>query len=227
MPKINLRDQDPTTGGTPPVASADDMIQPPLPREMESSEVPKWLMIVGGLLICLVLVVALNQFKVIHLWGKKTPKIVEALPEPSVQAPHVDATVPAPSVSQAPATPQATVDNTPAPAEPVKVTPPEPAPSANVAPDVAPAKPVPPPQHVSGTFAIQMSSWPTRHAADKAAQSLSRTGQTVEIVQATVNGKSWYRVRFGSYGSESDAERGLQELHQKGVVGGIVANAGH
>jgi len=228
MPKINLRDPDSGPGGNLPDDQSDEMSPPPLPGDPDQSGTPKWLIIGGAVLLLGVVVVALNQFKVIHLWGKKAAKVVEALPEPSSLTVDSTALAAQQAVQAAPA------ESTPLPTEPK----PEPAPakaaktssakhSGGAAATSHPASATRASRSQSGGsgFSIQMSSWPTRGAADRASQALTSAGLSPSVSEGDVSGKTWYRVRIGSYGSMAEAKKGLDDLRAKGVTEGIVVRA--
>lgn len=66
-----------------------------------------------------------------------------------------------------------------------------------------------------GTFTIQIGSFENKKTARKQAQSFR--GARVE--QAELNGKTFYRVYYGTYGSKKEAQKKLTKLRRKGING--------
>ncbi len=70
------------------------------------------------------------------------------------------------------------------------------------------------PELGAGKFGVQLAAFPTRGEADGLAQALSGHGITTYIMEATVKGNRWYRVRVGPFSSRGDAEAWIPELAQ-------------
>ncbi len=200
MPRLNLKD---------------DEMEEPIPLDSDKPiPPPPTLREVGGgggggktsplLLILVILVVlaggvyALNYFKVIKIFGKKTPKIAEVMPE-ALPPPETGTT----DLGSVPPT----TTETPAVESPT----PEPAP-----------EPTPPPEHVtpaippsgSGSYTVQVSSWTTKAKADEEAARLSSAGYGAFVEDAVVGGENWFRVRVGRYGSPKEARAAAAELQK-------------
>ncbi len=111
MPRLNLQDEEEGVG-IPPEREEGPITPPPTLRDVgpDGGRKAPWLAIVVALLVLAAAVVSLNYFHVIHLWGKKVPKVVEQIPEPPPAEPT------APSGEQA-TTPPATTgqEETPLP----------------------------------------------------------------------------------------------------------------
>jgi hypothetical protein len=235
MPKLNLRD-DGFEEESNPLDSDQNVAPPPTLREVgvsggggSSSTILTVLLLVavvaGG-------VFALNYFKVIHLWGKRAPKvtteaITEQLPPPETPAPASNTT------DQGSTAPANDVTPTPEPSlEPAAGTPPAtatPVPTASRSThksDAAPARKFTPPPSGSGNFTVQVSSWTSKDMAEKEASRLSSAGMSAFVEDAVIAGESWYRVRVGRYASSKEAKEAADQL-AKSVEGQIwVAKAG-
>ncbi|HEX7574645.1 MAG TPA: SPOR domain-containing protein [Bacteroidota bacterium] len=239
MPKLNLRD-DGFEEESNPLDSDQSVAPPPTLREVGVSGGGSSSTLLTVLLLVVVVaggVFALNYFKVIHLWGKRAPKvtteaITEQLPAPETAAPGANAT------DQGSTAPANDVTPTPEPSlEPAAGT--TPAPSTSVAPtpvptpsrsthksDAAPARKFTPPPSGSGNFTVQVSSWTSKGMAEKEASRLSSAGMSAFVEDAVIAGENWYRVRVGRYGSSKEAKEAADQL-AKSVDGQIwVARAG-
>jgi len=227
MPKLNLRD-DGFEEESNPLDSDQSVAPPPTLREVGVSG--------GGgrsstLLTALLLVVvvaggvfALNYFKVIHLWVKRTPKIsteaiTDQLPAPETAAAAANATDQGAAPGASDATPAPTPDPSLEPAATAPSTPlpttstPAPAPSRTThKKEPAPAQTFTPPPSGSGNFTVQVSSWTNKDMADREASRLSTAGMSAFVEDAVIAGESWYRVRVGRYGSSKEAKDAADQL---------------
>ena len=235
MPKLNLRD-DGFEEESNPLDSDQNVAPPPTLREVgvsggggNSSTILTVLLLVvvlaGG-------VFALNYFKVIHLWGKRAPKVTtEASSE---QLPPPEATAQAANTTDQGTTPPAN-DVTPTPEPSLEpsggatpaAAPPVPAPSRSTQKsESAPVRKFTPPPSGSGNFTVQVSSWTSKNMAEKEASRLSSAGMSAFVEDAVIAGENWYRVRVGRYGSSREAKEAADQL-AKSVEGQIwVAKAG-
>jgi len=205
MPRLNLKD--------------DGMEEEPLPLDSEKPiNPPPTLRDVGGgggggrsilLPILAVLIVlgaavfALNYFKVIHLWGKKTPKAVEVVADGTLPGETATdlGTMPSPGAQTAQA------ESVPAPA-------PEPTPEPTLEPNTAPVeKPtVTIPPSGTGNYTVQVSSWASKGKADGEAARFTAAGFSAFVEEAQVSGETWFRVRVGRYASPQEAKEAAAQL---------------
>ena len=82
-------------------------------------------------------------------------------------------------------------------------------------PTPEPAAPVP----SGGNFTIQLSSHPNKAEADARRSKYMSNGLTdVYIVSSDVKGKTWYRVRTGSFATKEGAQQLADAIVAKGVV---------
>ncbi len=227
MPKLNLRD-DGFEEESNPLDSDQSVAPPPTLREVGVSggggksstlltAILLLVVVVGGVFV-------LNYFKVIHLWGKRTPKIsteafTDQLPAPEAAATAANAT----DQGAAPAASDATPAPTPEPSlEPSATAPSTPIPSTSTpapAPsrathkrEAASAQTFTPPPSGSGNFTVQVSSWTSKDMADKEASRLSAAGMSAFVEDAVIAGENWYRVRVGRYGSSKEAKDAADQL---------------
>jgi cell division protein FtsN len=214
MPRLNLKD--------------DGMEEEPLPLDSDKPmNPPPTLRDVGGsgggggrsillpifavIIVLGVAVFALNYFKVIHLWGKKAPKITEAVPE---------ATLPGEASTDQGALPEAgaaVAQAEPAPA-------PEPNPEPTAAPVEKPKISLPP--SGSGNYTVQVSSWASKAKADDEAGRFTAAGFSAFVEDAQVGGETWYRVRVGRYATPKDAKEAAAQLSKMTEDGAWVARVG-
>ena len=224
MPKLNLRD-DGFEEESNPLDSDQSVAPPPTLREVGVSG--------GGgksstLLTVILLVVvvgggvfALNYFKVIHLWGKRTPKITtEAMTDqlPAAEQPATSAnatdqgSAPAPAPDAATTTPEPNLEPSASTPTPSTSTPmPTPSRSKHRADATPPATFVPPPSG-SGNFTVQVSSWSSKDMAEKEASRLNTAGMSAFVEDAVIAGENWYRVRVGRYASSKEAKEAADQL---------------
>jgi cell division protein FtsN len=239
MPKLNLRD-DGFEEESNPLDSDQSVPPPPTLREVGVSGGGNSSTVLTALLLVVVVaggVFALNYFKVIHLWGKRAPKVTteavtEQLPPPETAAPAANTTdqgstapandvTPTPEPSLEPAGGTTPATTTPA----ATTTVPAPAGSTHKS-DAAPARKFNPPPSGSGNFTVQVSSWTSKDMAEKEASRLSSAGMSAFVEDAVIAGENWYRVRVGRYGSSKEAKEAADQL-AKSVEGQIwVAKAG-
>lgn len=205
MPKegFDLRDK-PMEEPTQPVESREPM---PTLREISGGEGMSPLMqILIGIIILGVITVALNEFGFIHLWGKffarKVPQVTETLPAPPVQAP--------PAKDEGAMREEKKAEPTPTPPPPkesvtsVAKTPEvkSPEPRAEIA--KAPSG--------TGKFTVQVSSWTSTADADRAVSRWKQAGFDAYVVEAFVNGRTWYRVRVGRYTTMDEARQAAEQI---------------
>ncbi len=226
MPRINLKDQDPQ-----PPPSPDDPMSgaPPSPEGFgeEPSKKTPWLIFAALVVVAALAVVFLNQKNIIHLWGKRTPRVVEALPEPAPVTPNDSAAmaVSAPGGKAPGETPKSPESSAPKPSTPAV----KPAPEKSTPPvhqNVQPSAPVATTPSGSGDYAVQLSSWPGRGRADAIVTELTGKGFHAYVAEGAVNGATWYRVRVGNFGTSKEAAGVVTSLEQQGFAGGIVVKAG-
>jgi hypothetical protein len=238
MPKLNLRD-DGFEDDSSPLDSDQPVAPPPTLREVGGSGGGggKSSTLLTILLIVVVLaggVFALNYFKVIHLWGKRAPKIdtqqfTDQLPLPdtnpvsaadslaAAQAGGGEATpMPEPSLEPTGGTTAGTSTShksSPAVKPPVKST--VPAPTFS-----------PPPSSGTGTYTVQVSSWTSKGMAEQEASRLTAAGMNAFVEDAVIAGENWYRVRVGRYATSREAKEAADQL-AKSLDGNIwVARTG-
>lgn len=82
-------------------------------------------------------------------------------------------------------------------------------PEAKVAPKVENRLPSSLPKDISqyalGKFTVQVASYATKDEAEKRALKLKEQGFQTNVIPAKVNDKQWYRVSFGLYGTQEEA----------------------
>jgi hypothetical protein len=203
MPRLNLKDDS-------------------LESEQSDSErtiaPPPTLRDVGGgggssplLLIVIIIVVlaagafALNQFGIIHLWGKKAPQVTESLPPPDFGEGESESGTVTPEGEPAPT--EGEFGQAP--------TPPSQSTAQSPTRQLQPTRPtVTIPTSGSGDFTVQVSSWMSRSKADEEAAKLTSSGYTAFVEEASVGGEVWYRVRVGHYATEGEAKEAASQLQQ-------------
>ncbi len=224
MPRINLKDEDPTAPSSPNESSNDPLGGlPPAPDNFgdEPSRKTPWIIFGVLILVAAIAIVFLNQKNIIHLWGKKAPQVVEALPEPaapvvndsaamSVTAPGSSAPATGTKPSSVPASkPTEAKAKPPAAKEPAPTSISEPAPGAS-----------------EGEYAVQISSWAAKSRAAEIVNELNGKGFRAYVADGVVGGTTWYRVRVGNYATSVEANDAIAALSGKGFAGGIVVKAG-
>lgn len=60
-------------------------------------------------------------------------------------------------------------------------------------------------QYALGKFTVQVASYATKEEAEKRATKLKEQGYQTNVIPAKVNDKQWYRVSFGLYGTQDEA----------------------
>ncbi|MBP1646756.1 MAG: hypothetical protein H6Q30_201 [Bacteroidetes bacterium] len=210
MPRLNLRDEEEGSGISSGPPEESPITPPPTLREVgpDGERKTPWLAIVVAFLVLGAAVVSLNYFNVIHLWGKKVPKVVEQISEPSLPEPGTggEQAATAPPTGQE-VTPLPTV--TPetgkeAPAKPAEVA------KKAAAPVTAPGLTTAP--SGTGRYTVQVSSWKSRGKANRQAQELSAAGFDSYVMDIEVDGQEWHRVRVGRYGTRSEAREAIAKL---------------
>jgi septal ring-binding cell division protein DamX len=230
MPKLNLKDDGfEEEEEQNPLDADDTMSPPPTLREVGGGGAgggkSNTLLIVILIVALLVLgAFALNYFKVIHLWGKKVPKVTaqfdNTLPMPDqtpinpagspgseqTQEGSEQATTPTP-------TPEPTLENTPptssgAPASQTSQSPPRSSP-----PRTSPAPSfVPPASSGTGSYTVQVSSWTSKAYAEQQASRLNAAGMSAFVEDVVIAGENWYRVRVGHYETPQEAKEAAEQL---------------
>jgi cell division septation protein DedD len=212
MPRLNLKD-DSLESDPEPIDSESNPPAPPTLRDVDGSGrggISPLLWIVLGIIVVAGVVFALNQLKIIHLWGPKAAAVSEALPEPDLPAP--EETTPDAAMQQegqeqiAPSTPIPETTQ-----EPRITPPPVEKPAKTSAPKMT-ATSLPPTG--TGNFAIQVSSWETQAKANEEAAKMTAAGYPAYVTEGTVEGETWYRVRVGRYATMADAQSALRQLSQ-------------
>jgi cell division protein FtsN len=220
MPRLNLRDEEEGTGIPPRPPEESPITPPPTLREVgpDGGRRAPWLAIVVILLVLGATVVSLNYFHVIHLWGKKVPRVVEQIPEAIQPEPAT------PTVEQPTAPPAAGhEEETPLPSvTPGKVKEPAAPPSGEPAQKVPPSVAVPPATTApsgTGQYTVQVSSWRSKGKANSQAAELSTAGFDAYVVDGVVDGESWHRVRVGRYSTMDEAREEIVKMQSHGVDG--------
>ncbi len=199
MPKLNLKDEG-TEPGLTPAEEEEQIAPPPTLHESATAEgggLSPVLQILIAVIVLGALTFALNYFGVIHLWGKKTPAVVQTVPEPAVTQPPV-------ATEKPPAPEEVTPTPTPTPAKPLKAEKPKSI----------------PPSSTGGKYTIQVSSWTTASKANEEVQRLTSGGLDAYVQDATVAGENWYRVRVGHYATEKEAAAAaiqIQPMLENGI----------
>jgi nucleoid DNA-binding protein/cell division protein FtsN len=227
MPKLNLRDQvpgDEDLSQTPEPEGDERFVTPATLREFPSERrLSPILQIALAILAIAAILFALNNFGIIHLWGKKTPVVVESLPEPTPAAGGA-----AEGVERQPGEAGAQpgeAEPTPLPGTPgtgaakLKEAAPTSVPGVKPKPTVKPGTTALPggfgPPSGSGSYTIQVSSWATRAKANAQAAQFSQGGYSAFVQEAVVDGTTWYRVRIGRYSTVKEASEIAGELRSK------------
>jgi cell division protein FtsN len=238
MPKLNLRD-DGFEEDSNPLDADQPVAPPPTLREVGGGggggEKTSTLLTV--LLIVVVLaggVFALNYFKVIHLWGKRVPKIdtqqfTDQLPLPETNQEGTGATDSGAvntGAEQTTPLPQATL-GPPAARGPMNPAASARQPSAVQSPPIRSTRPTestpafaPPPSSGTGTYTVQVSSWTSKGMAEKEVSRLTAAGMDAFVEDAVIAGENWYRVRIGRYATSREAREAANQL-AKSLEGNI------
>ncbi|MBZ0253557.1 MAG: SPOR domain-containing protein, partial [Candidatus Methylomirabilis sp.] len=66
-----------------------------------------------------------------------------------------------------------------------------------------------------GLFTIQVSSFEAEEGANRLLELLRKAEAPAYILPASVEGKTWYRVRVGQYTSRSEAERAAKKVRDE------------
>ncbi len=228
MPRLNLRDQDQDLHPENPGKPGSDS-NPPRLDDFDDGNGRKapWIVLASVVILIGVVIVALNQFHVIQLWGKKPARVVESI-EPLPSPTETTATAQQPPAESNPAM----TEPTPLPTKPSGVA----ASSKGAAKSRAP-KQNPPAETdggasagspsfsgapSAGSYAVQISSWPTKGPADRIASRLSTAGFNAYVEEGDVSGKTWYRVRVGKFATRAEANTAIANLTEKGYEGAVV-----
>jgi septal ring-binding cell division protein DamX/nucleoid DNA-binding protein len=230
MPKLNLKGEEMGPEGQPPEMGPEQPAAPPptlreIPSERRMSPLVQ---IAVAVLIVGAVTYALNQFGIVHLWGKKA-QVVEVAPSTEITPPAESEvvkppeaevgqeSVTAPTPTPTP-TPQAGIKPKPAPgATPTPTVPaerrgrPTPVPGVTAKPGIT----VPPAG--KGDFTVQISSWASKSKANAQVASLEKEGFSAFIEEADVAGRVWHRVRIGRYPTVREASEAA--AHLRSVLG--------
>jgi cell division septation protein DedD len=219
MPKLNLKEAGLEEEARPAAAEPAAPEVPEVPSERRSPS--PVLQIIIALALLATITFALNYFGVVHLWGKKAPKVAETVLPPAEVTPPVaqgPSGQPTPEVTPTPV-PTPTPKPVPggAPGSRPAVTPPAAKP---VVPTPAPVRPSVPPSTATGEYTVQVSSWLTMSKANEEVTRLSGAGLDAFVSRATVAGETRYRVRVGRYTTMREAETAaarLSEMLENGI----------
>jgi cell division septation protein DedD len=208
MPRLNLKD-DSLESDPEPVDPDSNPPAPPTLRDVEEgrSGVSPLLWIILGIIVVAGLVFALNQFKVIHLWGPKTAAVTEALPEADLPA-----TEEVGDPSQAEGDELAPSSPVPETAQEPPITPPSTERSATATSPKQSTAALPP--SGTGNYTIQVSSWETQAKANEEAAKLTAAGYPAYVAEGTVGEEVWFRVRVGHYETRAEGREALRQLSQ-------------
>lgn len=226
MPKLNLRGDEP--GSDESMAHEQEQQQvpepPPTLRDLGDDTGPSPLRQIIFVIIFLALVtVLLNYFGVVRFWGdKSTPATTEETLPPAQPQPQVQDEIKSPESSLE--TTPSTGETEPAVEQPQEQpTPATQQPPASVEQQPSPSQPTPQTPALAGvpagtgTFTIQISSWPSRSRATTVVNRLASQGFDAYIVEGLVKGKTWYRVRVGRYASAAEAQAAADKISENGV----------
>lgn len=223
MPKLNLKDEEMAGGGQPQELGEETNLPPTLHETPAERGLSPLLQVALAVIFLGLVTFALNYFGVIHLWGKKTPAVVESLPPPdeAVEPGQGGAAGTPEAEAGKVTTPEQTVTPTPVPSS--KATP-LPGSSAGAAgTSKGKAKPMPGPGEkrtaalppsTGGNFTVQISSWASTAKANAEAARLTAAGYTSFVEDAVVGDRTWHRVRIGKYATTKEAEAAAAELRK-------------
>jgi cell division protein FtsN len=106
------------------------------------------------------------------------------------------------------------------PAPPPAVVKPKPATAVSTPKPKPKPTPKPKPQLPAPLFTVQVGSFRDRSAAEDLARQIVALGVAAEVVQASVAGRTWYRVQMGRFKSRAEAETHYRNrLKLKGIQG--------
>ncbi len=226
MPRLNLQDEEEGAGLPPGPPEEGPITPPPTLRDVGPGGERKapWLAIVIILLVLGGAVVSLNYFHVIHLWGKKPPRVVEQIPEPAPSEMSATPEQTNPPATVAEQTPLPNVTPGKGKETPAQPTGKEGKKKGSAVAEAQPgAPPVAPPATTApsgaGKYTIQVSSWKSHGKANREAQQLSSAGFDAYVMTGTVSGEEWNRVRVGRFGTMRDARDVISKLQAQGVDG--------
>ena len=218
MPRLNLKD-DALDGESSPLDSDRNVAPPPTLRDVGGGggRSSPLLLIVLIIFVLAAGVFALNYFKVIHLWGKKAPKVAEVMPEASTTLPEPAGTTDQGIVPPA----EQGSDMNPAPTSATTMPEPTPTPTPTTAttpetttPAVQKHKASTPPPSGTGNFTVQVSSWTNKGKAEAEASRLSAAGFSAFVEDAMIGGETWHRVRVGRYTSSKEAQEAASQVQK-------------
>jgi cell division septation protein DedD len=223
MPKLNLKDEEMGAEGQPQDLGEATNLPPTLHETPTERGLSPLLQVALAVIFLGLVTFALNYFGVVHLWGKKTPAVVEALPPPEeTPAPGQGGTAETPGAEAGKATtPEQTVTPTPVPSS--KTTPLPGSPAGVAATQIGKGKSMPGagerktaalPPSTGGNFTVQISSWASTAKANAEAARLTSAGYTSFVEDAVVGDRTWHRVRIGKYATAKEAEAAAAELRK-------------
>ncbi len=184
---------------------------PPQELGNEPGKKTPWIIFIVLVVVVLAGIAALNQMNIIHLWGHRQARVVEALPEAAPATPSDSAAL-AVSPAGAGSSPGGTIGKSsgqpPAPRGATKS-------PRNAAAEIH--TPAAPP--TGGIYSVQVSSWITKERANAVAEELGSKGFHAYVLNAVVDGEPWYRVRVGNYETSKEASDALTSLENLGYGG--------
>lgn len=237
MPKLNLKGEGMEEEMQPLEEKATKISSSAMDDIKERTGPSPLIQVLIALLLLAGITFGLNQFGIIHLWGKKPAQVTETLPEP--EPPAQTETVPPATEAAKPPVEQASPSTTTPVPSAGTTTKPQPTtrqPSNTTSNATTSKPPTPTPEKVipklsipttgSGQFTVQVSSWATRSKAEAEVTKLTRAGLTAFVADAMVAGEKKYRVRVGHYGSEKEAAAAAAQLSEMLENGIWVAKTG-
>jgi cell division protein FtsN len=79
---------------------------------------------------------------------------------------------------------------------------------------------------LEGSFLVQVQAFSDRAAAERVAESLRAKGYEPRVSPARRDGKTLYRVRVGTFASETEARAAIERLKAEGFSGAFLAAGG-
>lgn len=67
----------------------------------------------------------------------------------------------------------------------------------------------------AGSYSVQIEAVMDKQGADDMVRRLRSLGYLPYIIEADINGQTWYRVRIGPYATPAEARAAQEKLHQK------------
>jgi cell division protein FtsN len=212
MPKLNLKDDAyENEEGSQEGGESQEGLPSLRDANGNGGKISPIILILVALIVLAAGIFALNYFKVIDLWGKRTTRVTETVP-------MVEETpsLPPPDTGVAPVEPPKQ-EPLPVPgsgeaAQPSKA-------AATPAPKASPA-PVAQPQGIltpgkggvrivpsgDGGWTVQFAAWHSSGTAELQVRLLSEAGYDAYIDEARHHGGHWFRVRVGRFATRAEAQ---------------------